>query len=413
MSVRSQDDWLTYVEAKDQILAGRAGTTLLLDARTGNPVWEKPLGLSQPVIVMGERVLDQGARLIDLATGERLRADLFRRGGCNYAVANPFLAFLRDQTVCYVDLETGERHRLRNLRSGCSNSLIAASGILSIPNFAEGCVCNYPVQTTSAWIHQPEVRDWEPDEVLTLEPVHVPTGVSRIDPEQVADMHAFQRRLLVDDPAAAPQHLLAHWTFAGLAAGADIAPDRTGNGADCRLQQATFVTRGQSQALVCGGDETKTSGQATIEPTAIREALTLAAWIRLGDLQHKGAAGIVERPQYYRLMVDQTEPPYSVSLGIQTPAGWLQVRSPRTIRPGEWTHVAGTFDSEMGEVVFYLNGKEAARSTGRPECIPAVSGSIAVGVRDGGAFLTGAIDDIRIYSRALGPAAIAPLAVRP
>ena len=129
MSVRSQDDWLAYAEAGNQVLAGRGGTTLLLEAETGQPVWEKPLGLAQPVILMGERVLDQSARLIALATGEPLQSNLFRRGGCNYAVANPFLAFLRDQTVCYVDLETGERHRLRNLRSGCSNSLIAASEI--------------------------------------------------------------------------------------------------------------------------------------------------------------------------------------------------------------------------------------------------------------------------------------------
>lgn len=414
MSVRSQDDWLAYAETSNQVLAGRAGTTLLLDAPSGNPVWEKPLGLTQPVILMGERVLDQSARMVELATGTPIQNNLFRRGGCNYAVANPFLAFLRDQTVCYVDLETGERHRLRNMRSGCSNSLIAASGILSIPNFSEGCVCNYPVQTTSAWIHQPEVRGWEPAEALSLAPVHGPTGIPRIAPEQATAMHAFQRRFLVDDPTVATRHLVAHWTFAGLEAGAAFAPDRSGGKADCRLANAAFAPRGQSQALLCGGEETKTAGQADLEPDEpIQDALTLAAWVRLGDRQHKGAVGIVERPQYYRLMVDQTEPPYSVSLSVQTPSGWLQVRSPRTIQPGEWTHVAGTFDSEMGEVVFYLNGKEAARSSGHPDRIPAVSGTIAVGVRDGGAYLTGALDDIRIYNRVLGPAAVAALAANP
>lgn len=414
MSVRGQDDWLAYDETSGQLLAGRTGITLLLDGQTGETVWKKPTGMVQPVILMGGRLLDQNARLFELATGDPIQSGLFRRGGCNYAVANPFLAFLRDQTVCYVDLETGERHRLRNMRSGCSNSLIAAAGILSIPNFSEGCVCNYPIQTTSAWIHLPEVRGWETAEPLTLEPVHVPVGIPRLEPEEVAEMHTFQRRFLVEDPAAAGPHLLAHWTFAELEAGAASAPDRSGNGAECRLENAAFAPRGQARALLCGGEETKAVGRATIGPEgAVRDAVTLAAWIRLGEKQHKSAAGIVERPQYYRLMVDQTEPPYSVNFSVQTRSGWRQVRSPRTIQPGQWTHVAGTFDAETGETVFYLNGREAARSSGRPDRIPPVSAAIAVGVRDGSAFLNGELDDIRIYDRALGPAAIAPLATQP
>ena len=38
------------------------------------------------------------------------------------------------------------------MRSGCSNSLIAADGLLNVPNFAVGCVCNYPLQTSFALV---------------------------------------------------------------------------------------------------------------------------------------------------------------------------------------------------------------------------------------------------------------------
>ena len=84
----------------------------------------------------------------------------FIRGGCNYAVAGRHLLFVRDRSACYVDLASGKASHLRNVRSGCSNSLIAADGLLTVPNFAVGCVCNYPIQTSFAMVHMPEVAPW-------------------------------------------------------------------------------------------------------------------------------------------------------------------------------------------------------------------------------------------------------------
>ncbi|MBT7166738.1 MAG: hypothetical protein HN904_28400, partial [Victivallales bacterium] len=65
------------------------------------------------------------------------------------------------------------------------------------------------------------------------------------------------------------------------------------------------------------------------------------------------------------------------------------------------------------ESVMYINGKQVAKNTSRPGRIRPVSCSIALGVRDGLAYLSGALDEIRIYDRALGPKAIAPLAKQP
>jgi hypothetical protein len=112
-------------------------------------------------------------------------------------------------------------------------------------------------------------------------------------------------------------------------------------------------------------------------------------------------------------MVEQTEPPYSISMSVQTRTGWRSARTPRTISPGQWVHIAGTYDAEAGETAIYLNGKRVGTSAGQPGRIPAVSAAIDVAVRDGGAYLTGALDEVRIYDRALGPKAIAPLAKQP
>ena len=412
LSTRGKDDWVAYATETKQLLAGRDKTTLLLDGETGNVVWEKPIGLSQPVVIMGDKFLDQGARFVKLATGESIKNDVFRRGGCNYAVANAFLAFVRDQTVCYIDLESGERHRLRNMRSGCSNSLVAASGVLSIPNFAQGCVCNYPVQTTSAWIHQPEADAWAPAEAFELKPLIADTGIAKLDPAAVATMHAFKRRFLVEDPALADKHLLAHWGFDNVAG--KTAPNLSGPKAACQLSNPSFEAFGTGQALRCGGWETKTKGSAVIEPSGcIQDALTFAAWVKIGPEQHKGSGGVFERPQFYRLMIGETKPPYSIGLSVQTTSGWRSVSTPRSIQADQWVHIAGTYDGEVGESVMYINGKQVAKNTSRPGRIRPVSCSIAVGVRDGLAYLSGALDEIRIYNRALGPKAIAPLAKQP
>jgi len=190
-TVRGTDDWLSYVAASGCLLAGRAGSTTLLDGGSGNPVWEKSLALVQPVMILGARMVDQRARMFDIASGEQTQSGLFLRGGCNYAVANQYLTFQRGWTVSYADLETGEQNFLRNIRSGCSNSLIAAAGILNIPQYTEHCICNYPIQTTSAWIHHPEAADWAPRDTVTLEPVAIKI-LPRLTPEEASRMHDFE-----------------------------------------------------------------------------------------------------------------------------------------------------------------------------------------------------------------------------
>ena len=76
----------------------------------------------------------------------------------------------RSATVAYTDIEQKRNYSLRNIRSGCSNNLPAADGLLNAPNYAIGCVCNYPIQTSFAMVHMPEVTAWSGTTPVTVSP---------------------------------------------------------------------------------------------------------------------------------------------------------------------------------------------------------------------------------------------------
>lgn len=155
VSIRNSDDWLGYCQELRILLTGKGNQTYGFDVRDGKELWHQTIAGS-PMILCGEKFLTQRGQPFDVRTGQSLGPALkFTRGGCNYAVANSYLLMLRDRSVSYIDLSSGEKQDLFAIRSGCSNCLIAADGLLNVPNFAVGCVCNYPIQTSFALVPVP------------------------------------------------------------------------------------------------------------------------------------------------------------------------------------------------------------------------------------------------------------------
>lgn len=161
MSMRTQDDWLAYSIEQDLLLGGKANHTFALNGATGKEVWQKPVRGQQPLILGPETFINQTGHTYKVGTGDLVSGSaLFRRGGCNYAVGGKNLLFLRSNCATYVDVNTKQEYAIRNLRSGCSNSLVAADGLLNAPCFSVGCVCNYPIQTSFAMFHMPQSAAW-------------------------------------------------------------------------------------------------------------------------------------------------------------------------------------------------------------------------------------------------------------
>jgi len=417
LTLRERDDWLAYSVRHDILLAGRENRTVAFRGASGEELWRNVNVGVQPVMIDGDVFMDQSARVFDLRTGKIIRAaPLFRRGGCNYAVAGESLAFIRDKTVCYVDLRTGMRHHLRNMRSGCSASLVPACGVLNAPNFSQGCMCNYPLQTCSAWVHTdvPGIAAWAGTKPLVLKPPMKGPDIPRITPEQAARMHQFKRRFVVTTKDEARKQLLGYWTFDNVVSGEPLrAPDASGHDFPAILSGTASLAPGvRGKALACVAARKSWAFIPWKPHLVIRDAVTLTAWVKLDSAQPKGYAGIFERTQYFRLLVIDTKAPYRIAFDVQTDEHrWGGARSQRVVKPGVWTHAAGTFDGETGELVIYLDGKKVGSGRLPPGSrIPLQKSRLVIGVRDGSAYLNGLVDEVRIYDRVLTPELIRRLA---
>ena len=160
MSIRARDDWLAWCEPLDLVLSGKGNKAAALSGADGKPLWERRIG-GAPWVVRGETFVHQGGQLYDAASGSPTGPRRpIARGGCNYLVGGASMLFVRDRSVCLIDMATEAQTHLFAVRSGCSNSLVAADGLLNVPNFAVGCVCNYPIQTSFAMVRMPEAARW-------------------------------------------------------------------------------------------------------------------------------------------------------------------------------------------------------------------------------------------------------------
>jgi len=166
LPMRERDDWVAYSDQCQILLAGRNKHVYALNPQTGKLLWSKAIEGPQPMVLRGKTFVHQHGLVFDIQTGKQLKHDSYFHTssgglrGCNYGVGGEHLFFLRQISALYIDAETNTKYYLRNIRSGCSHSMLAADGVLAVPNFAYGCVCNYPLQTAFTMVHMPITEQW-------------------------------------------------------------------------------------------------------------------------------------------------------------------------------------------------------------------------------------------------------------
>jgi outer membrane protein assembly factor BamB len=138
-----------------------------VDAATGKPLWSQTQDNRQrsggdhgeqdhhPAIVDGTVYVEPYA--YNLRTGKRLANwRLIRDGhGCGTMSASACGLYYRADNPTVCDLATGRASRINRVsRPGCWINILPAGGLLLIPEASSGCSCNFPIQTSMAFVRR-------------------------------------------------------------------------------------------------------------------------------------------------------------------------------------------------------------------------------------------------------------------
>jgi hypothetical protein len=214
-------------------------------------------------------------------------------------------------------------------------------------------------------------------------------------------------------PAAIDPSLVGHWAFSE-GAGA-TARDSSRHANSLTLQGGAAWAADRSVAFDGQDDHLRAPDSPSLSSCA--KQITVAAWVWRGSGQG-GNVCIATRQQgggyedQFALFLSNGVPKFN----LLTTAGTREPEGP-SLPLQQWVHLAGSFDGASARL--YVNGAEAAAQAVPAgtalvvEPKPLLVGAGINNTNDApGEFFHGRIGDLRIYSRALGPAEIAALAKR-
>lgn len=217
---------------------------------------------------------------------------------------------------------------------------------------------------------------------------------------ELRDLESF--RLLDNPPEPLDPDLVGWWRF-DEGAGTEVG-DSSGKGHTGRLLGKTRWTEGPiGGALELGGGVLGVQVEDA-EDLRISGDLTLALWIRRtaesGDWVCVLGRGLVSKRNFGLWLEAHTRKYMFQSYGANIPNASINLMGKTLIEPGRWMHLAATIEGNTVRV--YCNGEpdgEAKRSA-----VPWVgSAPLGIGQAIYHSALIGAVDDARIYRRALSP----------
>lgn len=231
----------------------------------------------------------------------------------------------------------------------------------------------------------------------------VPDGVTAITvvaTSTMGDTATATRNIVVDRLSP-----VAHWTL-DEGTGTTTA-DVSANGHTGTLQNAVAWTNtgrfGRGLTFDGVDDAVSVADSALLDATT---ALSLSAWVSptavntVRPLVSKGSgAGLA-----YRLAV-AADNVLEMTLTLNGVA--TTVRGTSSVTLGGWTHAVGTYDGAA--LRLYVNGVQQAIVTATGPILDSAS-PVLLGRDEGGSTLSGRLDDVRVYDRALTAAEIAAMA---
>lgn len=176
--------FLSYSEERDILLQsarpsrdtvkGETGKRIITyKGRDGTIIWDKPVEYRTFPILHGDRIITESGVLslmtgesvnrIDPLTGEKIPWTWKRNYGCNYPIASEHLLTFRSGAAGFYDFtNAGGTGNFGGFKSGCTNNMVAADGVLNIPDYTRTCSCSYQNQTSLALVYMPDadIETW-------------------------------------------------------------------------------------------------------------------------------------------------------------------------------------------------------------------------------------------------------------
>jgi hypothetical protein len=193
-------------------------------------------------------------------------------------------------------------------------------------------------------------------------------------------------------PAARAADLAAWWNFDQVAG--RLADDRSGQGNQLLIQSAWLVRGVSGTALKLDrGGSAFAPHSASLSP---QQAITVEAWVQPGTIPADKIPTVVRKESCYSLRFTHGRLGWLLWIGGQRAD---LVSSQTQWEPQRWYHLAATYDGSVMRL--YIDGRADSRSRAQTGLIDAVATTVVVAGGQGQSLLPGAIDDVRIYGRAL------------
>ncbi len=153
------------------LLASSRGAMTAYSPTDGRPLWASAARSQKFPTIIGDTIYAQPAAY-DLRTGEPtsrthpLTAEqtpwnFTRAYGCGFVSAAPTMLFFRSGTFGFYDLAGDSGiHNFGGIRPGCFVNMIAAGGLVLVPEGTSACTCSYNFQTSVALAPTSKNEDW-------------------------------------------------------------------------------------------------------------------------------------------------------------------------------------------------------------------------------------------------------------
>lgn len=220
----------------------------------------------------------------------------------------------------------------------------------------------------------------------------------------IDDFRIFNRKLHTQEIASL-YGILGHWKFDETSG--TVAVDSSGAGNDGEYVNSPVLGT-KSNLNTDLGTAVQLDGTSHIRIPGLLDKpanVTMMGWVHLDAIDSSGAEFLSLGDTFAIRLDSTTDGVHSFGYNGST---WDSSQVPNTIVTGTgWKHIAAVYDDHRNQQVFYINGEEVANNSELDSLVYGSLGSdLLIGKHGDGInnlFLTGRIDDVRVYGRALTP----------